>query len=62
MKLSPAAVADLFKLLHEQRAAGHPAGGQGALPALHRATHAGFDVVRSGRYITYPLRARARAL
>jgi Zn-finger nucleic acid-binding protein len=54
LKLSPTAVADLFKLLHEQRGAAH----QPLATALHcpRCTGTltqGFDVVRSGRYITY---------
>ena len=54
LKLSPAAVADLFRLLHEQRTAAH----QPMATAVHcpRCTGPltqGFDVVRTGRYITY---------
>mgnify|MGYP001365239367 FL=1 len=54
LKLSPAAVAELFRLLHEQRTAAH----QPLATAVHcpRCTGPltqGFDVVRTGRYITY---------
>jgi hypothetical protein len=54
LKLSPAAVAELFRLLHEQRTAAH----QPLATAVHcpRCTGLltqGFDVVRTGRYITY---------
>jgi Zn-finger nucleic acid-binding protein len=54
LKLSPAAVADLFKLLHEQRGAAHqPLGTTLDCPRCTGALTQGFDVVRSGRYITY---------
>ncbi|MBK7006239.1 MAG: zf-TFIIB domain-containing protein [Burkholderiales bacterium] len=54
LKLSPAAVADLFKLLHEQRAAGHlPLAAKVHCPRCTGPLTQGFDVVRSGRYITY---------
>ena len=54
MKLSPAAVADLFKLLHEQRAAAHqPLAAAVHCPRCANPLTQGFDVVRSGRYITY---------
>ena len=54
LKLSPSAVAELFRLLHERRAAPR----QSLAITVHcpRCTGAltqGFDVVRSGRYITY---------
>ena len=54
MKLSPAAVADLFKLLHEQRDATHlPLAKTVQCPRCTGPLTHGFDVVRSGRYITY---------
>ena len=54
MKLSPAAVADLFKLLHEQRDAAHlPLAKTVQCPRCTGPLTHGFDVVRSGRYITY---------
>ncbi len=54
LKLSPAAVADLFKLLHEQRAvAHHPLAAKVHCPHCTGVLTQGFDVVRSGRYITY---------
>jgi hypothetical protein len=54
LKLSPAAVADLFKLLHEQRAAAHhPLATKVHCPHCTGVLTQGFDVVRSGRYITY---------
>jgi Zn-finger nucleic acid-binding protein len=54
LKLSAAAVADLFKLLHEQRAAAHQPLAAGLnCPRCNGALTQGFDVVRSGRYITY---------
>lgn len=54
LKLSPAAVADLFRLLHEQRgAARQPLAAAMHCPRCNGALTQGFDVVRSGRYITY---------
>lgn len=54
LKLSPAAVADLFRLLHEQRAAAHqPLAAAVQCPRCANPLTQGFDVVRSGRYITY---------
>ena len=54
LKLSPAAVADLFKLLHEQRDAAHqPLAAAVNCPRCTGPLTQGFDVVRSGRYITY---------
>ncbi|MBK9235546.1 MAG: zf-TFIIB domain-containing protein [Rhodoferax sp.] len=54
LKLSPAAVADLFRLLHEQRAAAHqPLASTINCPRCADTLQQGFDIVRSGRYITY---------
>ena len=54
LKLSPAAVADLFRLLHEQRTAAHlPLAAVVQCPRCNGTLTQGFDVVRSGRYITY---------
>lgn len=54
LKLSPAAVADLFRLLQEQRAAAHqPLAATVHCPRCADTLKQGFDVVRSGRYITY---------
>jgi hypothetical protein len=54
LRLAPAAVADLFKLLHEQRgAAHHPLAAAVQCPRCTSPLTQGFDVVRSGRYITY---------
>lgn len=54
LKLTPAAVADLFKLLHEQRDAAHlPLASTVHCPRCTGPLTHGFDVVRSGRYITY---------
>ncbi len=54
LKLTPAAVAELFKLLHEQRGAAHqPVATHLNCPRCRGALAQGFDVVRSGRYITY---------
>jgi hypothetical protein len=54
LKLSAAAVADLFRLLHEQRGAAHqPLATKMQCPRCTGALTQGFDVVRTGRYITY---------
>ena len=54
LKLSPAAVADLFRLLHEQRGASRqPLAAKMPCPRCTGDLTQGFDVVRSGRYITY---------
>ena len=54
LKLSPPAVADLFKLLHEQRGAAHqPLATHLDCPRCRGTLTQGFDLVRSGRYITY---------
>ena len=54
LKLTPAAVAELFRLLHEQRAAAHqPLANDLDCPRCQSTLKKGFDVVRSGRYITY---------
>lgn len=54
LKLSPAAVAQLFRLLHEQRdAPRQPLASATACPRCSGTLTQGFDIVRSGRYITY---------
>jgi hypothetical protein len=54
LKLSPAAVADLFRLLHERRTAAHlPLAAKVHCPRCTIPLTQGFDVVRNGRYITY---------
>jgi len=54
LKLSPAAVVELFKLLHAHRdAARQPLPQKLDCPRCNRALAQGFDVVKSGRYITY---------
>jgi transposase-like protein len=54
LKLSAAAVADLFRLLHEQRTAAHqPLATAVHCPRCSGTLTQGFDVVRTGRYITY---------
>ncbi len=54
LKLSPAAVAELFKILHEQREAAHqPLAADLDCPRCKGNLTQGFDIVRSGRYITY---------
>lgn len=54
LKLSPAAVVQLFKLLHAHRLDGaHALPQQLACPRCHGALVQGFDVVKSGRYITH---------
>lgn len=56
LKLAPAGVADLFKMLHEQRdAPRQPLANASTMqcPRCMGGLTQGFDVVRSGRYITY---------
>lgn len=54
LKLAPAAVAELFKLLHQHRdAARQPLAHKLNCPRCTSPLAQGFDVVRSGRYITY---------
>jgi hypothetical protein len=54
LKLTPASVVELFRLLHEQRdAMRHPLARRLACPRCQRSLDKGFDVVRSGRYVTY---------
>ena len=54
LKLAPSAVAELFRLLHEQRGAAHqPLGNNLDCPRCRGGLTQGFDLVRSGRYITY---------
>jgi hypothetical protein len=54
LKLAPAGVAQLFKLLHDKRAEAHqPLAANVDCPRCTGPLTRGFDVVRSGRYITY---------
>jgi uncharacterized protein (UPF0212 family) len=54
LKLTPASVVDLFRLLHEHRIDQHrPLSGSMACPRCTRTLEKGFDVVRSGRYVLY---------
>lgn len=54
LKLAPAAVAELFKLLHAHRdATRQPLAKILGCPRCRATLAQGFDVVRSGRYITY---------
>ena len=54
LKLAPAAVVELFRLLYEQRnAARHPLATQLDCPRCERPLNKGFDIVLSGRYVTY---------
>lgn len=54
LKLAPAAVAELFRQLHEQRdAPRQPLVAQTHCPRCAGSLTQGFDVVPSGRYITY---------
>lgn len=54
LKLTPAAVAELFRVLHERRDATRlPLAAKVHCPRCDTALAQGFDVVRSGRYITY---------
>jgi Zn-finger nucleic acid-binding protein len=54
LQLAPASVVALFELLHQHRDAGHhPLHDPLQCPRCQRALAHGFDVVRSGRYVTY---------
>lgn len=54
LKLTPAAVVELFRLLHAHRAAVRmPLPHKLACPHCNSTLAQGFDVVRSGRYVTY---------
>jgi hypothetical protein len=54
LKLTPAAVAELFRVLHERRdTTRQPLAAKVHCPRCNTALAQGFDVVRSGRYITY---------
>jgi len=54
LKLAPAAVVGLFKLLHEHRVdQHHPLGTAMDCPRCQTTLRQGFDVVRSGRYMIY---------
>ncbi|MDQ7956821.1 MAG: zf-TFIIB domain-containing protein [Pseudomonadota bacterium] len=53
-RLSPAAVLELFELLHQHRDDAHgPLHASLACPHCRRTLGKSFDVVRSGRYVTY---------
>ena len=53
-QLAPDSVVALFQLLHEHRDdAHHPVGSRLQCPRCRLALSHGFDVVRSGRYVTY---------
>jgi len=59
LQLQPAAVVELFRLLHAHRGdQRHPLQHQLDCPRCSRTLAQGFDVVRSGRYITYRCAAR----
>lgn len=54
LKLSPASVVELFRLLHEHRTDQHqPLAESMACPRCNTSLTKGFDVVRSGRYMIY---------
>lgn len=54
LRLAPPAVVELFRIIHEHRTVGHqPLQPHLACPHCVRPLSRGFDVVRSGRYITY---------
>ena len=54
LKLTPAALVELFRLLHDNRdAPRQPLVSKLACPHCTRTLTQGFDVVRSGRYITF---------
>ncbi len=54
LKLTPASVVELFRLLHEHRADQHtPLHEPMACPRCSTSLAKGFDVVRSGRYMIY---------
>lgn len=53
-QLAPDAVVELFKLLHEHRGdAHHPVDSTLRCPRCRQSLSHGFDVVKSGRYVTY---------
>ena len=52
-QLAPASVVELFRLLHEQRDAPATRWPRGWAARAARALEKGFDMVRSGRYVTY---------
>lgn len=54
LKLTPASVVELFRLLHEHRTDQHqPLADNMACPRCSTSLTKGFDVVRSGRYMIY---------
>jgi Zn-finger nucleic acid-binding protein len=59
LKLSPAAVATVFKAMHQHRDAPRtPLAPRLACPTCHDPLVQGFDVVKSGRYITHRCASR----
>ena len=59
LKLSPASVVELFRVLHEHRNDQHqPLADPMACPRCNTTLAKGFDVVRSGRYMTYRCASR----
>lgn len=59
LRLAPQAVLELFRLLHEHRTDERRPLQQGlACPRCVKSLDKGFDVVRSGRYVTYRCAAR----
>lgn len=58
-RLAPAAVLELFDLLHEHQAQqSHPIATRLQCPRCSQALAKGFDVARGGRYVTYRCAAR----
>jgi hypothetical protein len=54
LQLAPGSVVELFQLLHQHRDdARHPLGHSLRCPRCRQTLAHGFDVVRSGRYVTY---------
>ncbi|AGX87949.1 hypothetical protein Cenrod_1868 [Candidatus Symbiobacter mobilis CR] len=54
LQLSPASVVDLFRLLHEHRNdPNHPLAQRLFCPRCHQPLAQGYDIVRSGRYVTH---------
>lgn len=59
LKLAPAAIAEMFKVMHSHRDdRHHPLAGTLQCPQCHGRLAQGFDVVRSGRYITHRCESR----
>jgi len=59
LKLAPAAIATMFKAMHQHRDAQHqPLAQRLSCPQCHGRLVQGFDIVRSGRYITHRCESR----